>query len=539
MARVLRTNVRKKTVRLAVGGTSLGVAAAMMLAVASSGTAFADTVLPGGTGSYNVAASSAGLYLALAGHQLTGGTSQVSGTYSYTGTGDATESASAQAQGFLLSTSLTGTGPSVSVKSPQSAPSNTVSGTEGKNGDPAANGGTGGSNADVGGPATPPDCNQGGGQLQSGVGLFVGLGCGYATATIDPTGTAASSLAGPQALGAANIAQVTVSLDGILSQVYSGGASQLCSGLGSVPTLGPVLQTACNQVLTGLQNPPTGTLPLVNPTVQVDVGNAYSQIVSNSNLVAAIAHSNSIDVSVFPGLNSGLPPLLRVEIPAAIAVSCEGTGNVKVGGASYPCNTPPSNACTSSSTTGWTNYYEASIIRITGTLIDALSTASSGGFPDPLEILSCSQLASANSGLQQAEQAGLGQLLTLNLASATTSGSGVSGSGLEVELLPGKGPGGSSVVSLNGAGINTTATGSASGTPPTSPAQQQSSSPLGTTQAPTVAAATSPTAVHTGEWWAGSLPLLAVLAALGGGLLGWPRLRRFPVVAHLVDRVTH
>lgn len=530
MARSLRTKVRKKTVRMAVGGTSLGVAAAMILAVASSGTAFADTVLPGGVGSYNVSASSAGLYLALAGNQLTGGTASVSGTYSLTSVGSApTETGSAAAQGFLLSTSLTGTGPSVKVSSPQSSPNNTVSGTEGKNGDPAGNNATGGSDADVGGPAVPPDCNQGGGQVSSGVGLFVGLGCGYATTTIDPTG--ATSLSGVQALGSANIAQVTVSLDGILSQIFNGGASQLCSGLASFPTLGPVLQTACNQVLTGLQNPPVPVTQMVNPSVQVDVGNAYSEIKSEATGVEAISHSNSVDVSLFPGLNSALPPLLRVEIPAAIAVSCEGT----VTGTDYPCSAP-SNACTSSSTTGWTNYYEASLIRITGTLIDALNTASSGGFPDPLEILSCSQLGSANSGLQQAEQAGLGQLLTLDLASATTSGNGVSGSGLDVELLPGKGPGGSSVVSINGAGINTTATGSANGTPATTPAGQVSSGP---SQAPTVAAATSPTAVHTGEWWAGSLPLLAVLAALGGGLLGWPRLRRFPVVAHIVDRVTH
>ncbi len=527
MARLFRTQVRKKTLRIALGGTSLGVAAAMTLAFAASGTAFADTVLPGGVGTYNVSASSAGLYLALAGTQLTGGTAAVSGTYQLASAGGTpTETASAKAQGFLLSTQITGTGPSVSV--PTAAGKTTDSGTEGSNGDAAANGGVGGSNADVGGPATPPDCNQGGGQVSSGVGAFVGLGCGYATASVDPT--AGAGMAGPQALGAANIAQVTVSLDGILSQVYSNGASQLCSGLGSFPQLGTLLEQSCNQVLTGLPNPPTGKLPLVNPTVQVDVGNAYSQITGTTSGVEAISHSNSVDVSLFPGLNSGVEPLLRVEIPAAIAVSCEGT----VSGA-YPCSAP-SNACTSSDTsTGWTNYYEASLIRITGTLVDGLHTLSGGSFPDPLEIPSCGQTAS---GISQLNSSPLSQLLTLQLASGTATGSGVKGSGLELELLPGQAPGGNSVVSINGAGIETSATNaSTAGTSPAVASQTSPSPQVPTT--PSVAAAVSPTAVHTGEWWAGSLPLLAMLAAIGGGLLAWPRLRRFPVVAHLVDRASH
>lgn len=548
MARLFRTKVRKRTLRVALGATSLGVAAAMMGAFASSGAAFADntTYLPGqsGAGSYTVTSGAQGLYINLGGTQLTGGTSQACAYYANDG---ATEAASAAAQGFLLSSQLTGdeaaatSGATTNLPSACDTTGKASSAVEGPNGDGLANvsGLTptpgGGSNADVGGPSTPPDCKQGGGGGQSGVGVFVGLGCGYANTTVDSAG----SNNGPDALGAANIAQVDVSLDGILSQVYNGGAAALCQGLQSGSAL---LGTACSQILTGIANSPTPPVPLVNPTVQVDVGNAYSQITStsaNGGGVAAVAHSNSIDVSVFPGLNSGLPPLLRVEVPAAIAVSCEGTITVTVGGDKYTCGqTPPSIACGTDTSSGWTNFYESDLIRISGTLIAALNTASSGGFPNPLEIGSCGQLSQLNSGLSQAEQAGLNQLLTLNLASATTSGTGVNGGALQVALLPGKAPGGGPVLTVNGSSISTTNGGAATtGTPPSSPASSPGAPQVPTS--PSVASAESPTAVHTGEWWSGSLPLLAMLAALGGGLLAWPRLRKFPMVAHIVERVGH
>src|SRR5487761_1336758 len=126
--------------RVAVRLAMLGTAATMMTALVSNGTAFADTVLPGGTGSYNVAASSAGLYIALAGNQLTGGTASVTGSYA-NASGTPAEKATAAGQGFLLSTSITGTGPSVSVDNSTSP--YTKSGTEGSNGE-AGNAGVGG-----------------------------------------------------------------------------------------------------------------------------------------------------------------------------------------------------------------------------------------------------------------------------------------------------------------------------------------------------------------------------------------------------------
>ncbi|MDE3085558.1 MAG: hypothetical protein KGJ77_02235 [Acidobacteriota bacterium] len=480
-----------------------------VMAVVSSGTAYADTVLPGNNGSYQVSASSAGLYLALAGTKLTGGTASASGTYNFAaGANSPTETASATGQGFLLSTQLTGNPASAGVDSSKGAPY-TASDASGSAGDPVGNGGSGGGNGDVGGPSYPNDCAQGGGQVQSGVGLFVGLGCGYAHAAVDAPST---TPAGPQALGVGDIATASVSLQGILNQLYGSGLNQLCTGLSQIPTLGSqILAPACTQILNS-----------ANPSLTVNLGNAYSEVVSSAQMVESVAHSSSVDVSVFPGLDNGNEPLLRVEIPSATAVSCEGTG----------C-TPPSTACSttgSGSSSGWTNWFDSGLIVITGTLLDSLHTVSSS-FPDPLEIPSCGQ---TSSGVSQLDNSPLSQLLTLQLASANTTGSGVAGSGLEVSILPTQAPGGGPVIEANLGGVNTSNTASGAATTEATTV----TTTAGTVPPVLTQAGGSPTSVHTGEWWAGSLPLIGVLAALGGGLIAWPRMREVPVVARLVTKVS-
>ena len=512
MARLFRTKVRTRGARLRVRAAqlcTLGVAAVTVMAVVSSGTAYADTVLPGNNGSYQVSASSAGLYLALAGTKLTGGTASASGTYNFAaGASSPTETASATGQGFLLSTQLTGNPASASVDSSKGAPY-TASDASGSAGDPVGNGGSGGGNGDVGGPSYPNDCAQGGGQVQSGVGLFVGLGCGYAHAAVDAPST---TPAGPQALGVGDIASASVSLQGILNQLYGSGLNQLCTGLAQIPTLGSqILAPACTQILNS-----------ANPSLTVNLGNAYSEVVSSAQKVESVAHSSSVDVSVFPGLDNGAEPLLRVEIPSATAVSCEGTG----------C-TPPSSACSttgSGSSSGWTNWFDSGLIVITGTLLDSLHTVSSS-FPDPLEIPSCSQ---TSSGISQLDNSPLSQLLTLQLASANTTGSGVAGSGLEVSILPTQAPGGGPVIEANLGGVNTSNTASGAATTQATTV----TTTAGTVPPVQTQAGGSPTSVHTGEWWAGSLPLIGVLAALGGGLIAWPRMREVPVVARLVTKVS-
>lgn len=534
---------RKKGARIAFGATSLGAAAAMMSLLITSGSAYAAAVLPGQSGSYNASASSSGLYLSIAGNQLTGGTSSASGSYN----GVSNEQASASGQGFLLSTQITGNGTSASVDNTKGAPF-TASQAEGSNSDSLVNGGNGGA-VDVGGPTVPvADCNQGGGGGQMGVGAFVGVGCGYSSATVDDPATNAP--AGPQALGVGQIAQVDVDLAGILGALGSGGLNQLCTalqgaatgsslpvpGLGtipgvgslsSVPGLGTLLSTVTGSTAaagSSPSNPLTGPgglltdivcnlLQAVNPTVQLTVGGAYSEVVSTTSQVFAKAHSSSVDLSVLAGVISGTNPLLRVQIPSATAETCEGSG----------CSVPSGACQTQAASADWTSWYNSGLIEISGLLVDTLHTVSMGSVPDPIEIPPCGALSPLVDAINGSP---LGQLINLQLATATASGSGVSGSGLQVKVLPGMGPGGSDVLNLNGAGIQT----AASNTPTAGPATQPQNNP------PVLQSAQSPTSVHTGLWFAGSLPLLAVLAALGGGLLGWPRLRRLPMVARLVSR---
>ncbi|MHB8437816.1 MAG: hypothetical protein ACYDD4_01450 [Acidimicrobiales bacterium] len=499
----------------------VGVAAATVMTVASAGSAYADTVLPGQQGSYQVSADSAGLYLAVAGNQLSGGTASVSGAYSNNtaNTPALGETAAADGQGFLLSSQITGNGATASVDTSKPAPYSQQS-TEGSIGDSASNGGTGGSDAGPTAPTTPDDCAQGGGQVQNGVGGALTLGCGYATASVDAPG--AGTVAGPQALGVGNIASIDVSLGGILNQIYGGGASALCAGLGGVPTLGQTLDDACSHILDAAN---------VNPTLQVSVGNAWAQLNSASTYVQAESHSSSVDISVFEALNSGTESLLDITIPSATAGTCEGTG----------CVVPPGSC--SKSAAGWTTWYTAGAIELSGVLVDDLSATQLSALLGPLEhtfnpsaqnggiyidIPPCGTLSALTDGINGSP---LGALLQLQLATADVSGGAVSGSGAEVRVLPGMAPGGADVVKANLAGID-----ASNGATLANSTQPNGGSTTTLPNVATLPGGSSPTSVHTGEWWAGSLPLIVALLFGGSALIAWPRLRRVAWVTRMTSR---
>ncbi|HZU81149.1 MAG TPA: hypothetical protein VE991_14620 [Acidimicrobiales bacterium] len=458
----------------------------------TGGAASAATPLGGNTGGYQLSASSTGLYVNLFGQEITGGTSSAGVTYANNpGSPNAkggpfTETATAQGQGVFLTTQGVNGQAKASVDDNSASP--TASDVQGAAASalplplPSSGGGITG-------------CAQGGGGGSSGVGLFIGIGCAVANVAIDPA--TATTADGPTATGAGEVAEVQVDVSGILNQVYSGGAKQLCDGLSGIPTLGPVLGGACTQILTS-----------VTPTIDVCLGAATSQI-TNGATPTATAKSSSIDVRLFPGkatggcLNTTDPgDLLDVQIPSATAVTTIGTDGTASG------------------------TYDSTLIKISGTLITALGTL---GFPNPIEI------PPNNSGTSQASQlcSATQGLICLDLASATSDGKGnISADGLKVGLLhlsqvPGNG------ITIDTSGVSSSGGPSTAGAtqtsqPPTAPAQGQP--PVQT------AAAASPTAVHTGEWWSGSLPLIAFLGATGGLMIGWPRLRRMGLLHRLVSR---
>ena len=127
----------------------------------------------------------------------------------------------------------------------------------------------------------------------------------------------------------------------------------------------------------------------------------------------------------------------------------------------------------------------------------------------------------------------LGSATTTGTGSNAGSGSGSGGGGNGTETVNGasldiaKGVNGGILLDLGTTGVSGTAatpTVAVKQQPPIPAVVAAGGSPAATP--PAVAPVASPTLVHTGAWWSGSLPYLAGIAALGGGLLGWPRLRR-------------
>ena len=430
----------------------------------------AAPLVPANSVGFQLNASGTGLLIDLFGNELTGAQTSASVSYVTGASGAPTESSNASGEGVFL----------------------TSGGVDGKSTASAASGGTTTQGS------TTDSCKQGSGGPQppgSPITVALGLGCSAAQATVDPSSD------GPQAYADSKVVDLQVDLSSLLHQLASGGATQLCSGLSQIPTLGSqILGPACNQVLSS-----------ISPSVEVTLGSALSQITTSPTDLLAQSKSSSIDVKLFPiTINGSNEPLLEVTIPSAIATT------------EYTASG------------GWANNYDTTLIRISGTIIDDLKTASGGSFPDPLEIppnnSGTSQLSAINSSP-------LGQLLTIDLASGSTSGNSVTGEGLKVTLLSGVPgvPGGGIVIDTSG--VSTTETAAAGTSTAAGGVTTTTAAPAGGPgAAPTFAAASSPTAVHTGEWWSGSLPLLALLAAMGGALLGWPRIRRLPIVARLVAR---
>jgi hypothetical protein len=541
MARLFRTKARSvpRVARL----LTLGAAASAMIAVVSSGGAAQASTAE----NYAASVKATGLDLSLFGNTLSGGFASAcvnSGSATANpGTkcdGSATQ-AHAAGQGILLTTSgLTGSAPADASGANSSSASPTGSKA------PVVDWSTT-DTPTITTPASGLTCSplsSGGPQGSSGVTLDLGVACANAQAVIDGNGV-------PSADGYGEVAHLNVDLNGILGQVLGASASSsgnncdqntpassplspilngVCEVLNSVGSkassspVGTSLFSAIDQALQSLQDVATKDLA---DTVSVEVGPAVAQISQASDGAVTVGgFGSTLTVGLLDGVGC-IPGTSLVTCASDAATSLATGAPDPVAAPLVSVNVGPSSCIETRdpSTGNWTATTKSAVVTVEVNL---------PGDAIPIDILQ-------NTGVNQTILAGTPLQSTIRLASATGAPVGDTSScaadSVTLSLLENSTfPGGSSNAGTGGAifaslGNTTASVASGAATPP-------SVSPTGgsvTPAAPT-SVVTSPTSIHTGEWWAGSLPLLGVLAAIGGVLIGWPRLRKLPMLARLVSR---
>jgi hypothetical protein len=531
----------------------------MIALVTSGGVASATPAYS----AYSVNATGAGLNLNLFGNKLIGGNSFACANYgspqqkNLDGNGNAT----------ACDSSKTGSSPTMAYAQGEG----TLLTSSGLHGLQTASATSPGTTA-VPTPASGKDgfvcsqLNSGGFQGSNGVGLDFGVSCAQATASLDGAGN-------PTAEATGDVVHVGVDLNGILSGIAGAspvsGSSDLCNqASGQNQQVGQLLNGVCqllgsigsgggnsapapigglfdgvSQALQDLRDVAandTVPCPLYPSTtapasVCVEVGPAQSKIATASDgTVTASALGETVEIDVLPGVGcTAGTSLATCALNDATYVTNEANNptaapliTVKVGPATCTETLSPTDAT-------WKTSSYASIVDVDLNIpgdnipIHIPGAAGSGQtFANGTPLQGTIEIANASSAAPVGDSAGCtGDSLTLSLlensmfpGGSTTPGQGA----INVHV-------GSSNAGANVVGTAAPATQSSGSGPGAGPG------PSGLPSVPTVAA-TSPTAVHTGEWWSGSLPLLAILAALGGGLIGWPRLRRLPLVARLVTR---
>lgn len=557
--------------RLTAGVVTLGAAAATMIAlVTSGGVASAAPVYS----AYSVNVTGAGLNLNLFGNKLAGGNSFACANYgpaasqqpNKDGNGNATACDSskggapymsyAQGEGTLLTTGGLH-GLETSNASEGSPSGSTVNGTVTSSSKPQSDG------------FVCSQLSSGGFQGSGGVGLDLGVSCANATSSLDAVGY-------PKAEATGDVVHLGVDIDAVLAGLANGGsastgASDLCnqaSGQGG-QQVGQLFNGLC-QALTSIGGgassapPPIGGLfngiaqalqnlrdvatkdnvpcPLypsasAPASVCIEVGPAQSNIATaGDGTVTATSLGETIEIDVLPGVGctAGTSLLTCATNDATYLTAPGGEASNPTAAPLITVNVGPA-SCTETldpTTAKWTTSSYASIVdihlNIPGDNITVPIPGATGQgqtFAQGTPLQGTIRIADASSAAPVGDSAGCsGDSLTLSLLENTQfpGGSTTPGQGaINVSL-------GNSNAGANVAGVAPATT--SNGSPPPGPGPGPGLPPVAT------AAATSPTAVHTGEWWSGSLPLLAILAALGGGLIGWPRLRRLPMVARLVTR---
>jgi hypothetical protein len=427
----------------------------------------------------------------------------------------------------------------------------------------------------------PNACSQGGG-LPAGlpVGLSLGLACASASASLSATNV-------PSGTASATVTPVSANVGGLLNQIIQSGGSELFTALqGVLGQLNSALGTGTASCPSASGSGSSGSNPLSGLTSLLGSGSGTSALSSllgtlsspssplssllgslglgggstggGSPLSSLTGGSGSSGTGLLGNLLEGVCQTLTniervvksAQVPNTVVVtagpataSVVGTGTdtaiATANGATLDVQILPGVGCTASTLTACVTdptAYAAPLVEIkvasaksTDTFNGATWTPSSSGAlaTIDLNIPGFAQTISLATGQSLDLLAGTPLETVIDLGSASTSGATGTANGATVDLL--KGVSGGILVNLGSA----TVTGDVTATAPASQPSHGSSPVL---QSSTGVAPT-PTAVHTGEWWAGSLPFLAGMGAVGGGLIAWPRLRRLSSVARLAARV--
>jgi hypothetical protein len=340
------------------------------------------------------------------------------------------------------------------------------------------------------------------------------------------------------------VANVTIGLNGILSPILgaspSSGSADSCQNTG---TVGALLNTVCtalsslagsapapaNTLFSGIQQALQNLYNVVtkdaDPTITIDVGQAKTNITTNGSTLNATSQGSTLDVAILPGVGCAAPAGDSTQPTLAQCITDEASGNPQYTAPLVEILVSPAQSTTSYDGTNWTSTGTGSLVTIDVNIPGAQQVISVppnvdqtilGGTPLQTTIdLGSAQTNHSNTGAtSQAQGAVINVLESSTFPGATSSQGAVS-------------------ANLGSTGSSSTQSGTPPPAPPTAPA---SSPPTVPAAAPATASATSPTAVHTGEWWSGSMPLLAVLAMLGGGLIGWPKIRRISLVSRVLSK---
>jgi hypothetical protein len=307
--------------------------------------------------------------------------------------------------------------------------------------------------------------------------LSAGMGCGSAQAAVDGNGL-------PNAGSSGSVASLTIGAGTALTQLVQAGTpvyTALQGVLGQLPAL-PAGDISLGDLLTQLGLSVAATTGLAT----VSAGTSTGSVSATTASATATNTSSGATIDLLPGAGLNSLPLASITVGAAKATATldrtggAGTATAEPGVVTLTTNTPAGSNST--------------------TIAPGQSQTLLAGTP----------LAS-----------------TISVGSSTVNqGAGAanaSAQGVVLDLLTGL-PGGG--ISIDLASSTASVTGTAA---PAPPAAIPASAPAPPAPAPIAGV----TAVHTGEPWGGSLPIVALALVAGLGLIYRRRLRALvPVLAH-------